>query len=134
MAAPLRARGPVVDPRTLIDTLEREQRLLTELLRAMVELRGGLASQDEDRVNDGVFAAHRVIRTLKEARRRRRMLLVALTGDGDMDLIGLDALLDDETSAAFHEVMDRIRETARSLSREIGISRLILHHLTGEAR
>lgn len=120
------APSPGVSVDSLVATLELEARLLDELLVVIREQRAGVAGENVDRVNDSVFAAHRVIRTMNEARTRRRTLVGALTGSEDVGLEDLEASLGSAMTDAVREARSRVQATARTLSREIELNRRIL--------
>jgi hypothetical protein len=58
----------------LADALRSEARLLGDLVNIMHLQRASVARDDIDGVDDSVFATHRILVTLGEARRRRRSL------------------------------------------------------------
>ena len=57
---------------SMTDALTTERRLLDELISVMRRQRSAVGDDDLQRVDDSVFATHRVLVTLNEARRRRR--------------------------------------------------------------
>ncbi|HEX7241884.1 MAG TPA: hypothetical protein VF263_16500, partial [Longimicrobiaceae bacterium] len=62
----------------LVDALASERRLLDELVAIMRRQRSAVGVDDLEGVDDSVFATHRVLLTLNEARRRRRSLYTLL--------------------------------------------------------
>ncbi len=120
----------------LREALIHETGLLHELLGVLMRQRAGVAQDDLRAVDDSVFAAHRVLRTLDEARRRRRALLERLAGSEDIPLEDLDAVLGEDGDAALMAARDGLVDGARALSREVAVNRRILRQaLTqGEAQ
>ncbi|MBX6365034.1 MAG: flagellar export chaperone FlgN [Gemmatimonadetes bacterium] len=121
------AQAPAAaDVLALQSALDTEMRLLGDLADVLGRQRRGVAADDIEAVDDSVFAAHRVLRTLEEARRRRRALLAILTGDEDTPLESLEDALGDDADAALLRARDALLETARSLSRQIELNRRVL--------
>jgi flagellar biosynthesis/type III secretory pathway chaperone len=110
----------------LADVLRSEVRLLNDLAGIMRRQRDAVGKDDLDSVDESVFATHRVLLTLAEARRRRRSLN-HLLGEGD-DLSV--AALDEFTSAAMPgEVRTAVHQlgvAARTLRREVDVNRRVL--------
>lgn len=122
--------APAVDPivhdtATLIEALDTECRLLSELAAILRKQREGVTADDLQIVDDSVFGAHRVMATLREAQRRRRMLIELLTGTDTTSLVDLDDSLGD-SGPALAEVRARVGREARTLAREIRINRTVL--------
>lgn len=131
------AQAPATaDVLSLQGALDAEMRLLDDLADVLGRQRRGVAADDLEAVDDSVFAAHRVIRTLEEARRRRRALLAILTGDEDTPLEQLEDSLGDDAAADLLRSRDALLDTARSLSRQIELNRRVLRHAltSGENR
>jgi len=110
----------------LREALVHEAGLLHDLLAVVLRQRAGVAADDLQAVDDSVYAAHRVLRTLEEARRRRRTLLARLAGSEDIPLEDLDAVLAEDGDAALLAARDQLVAGARGLSREIAVNRRIL--------
>lgn len=121
---------------TLRDALEAESRLLNDLLAVLLRQRRGVATEDLQTVDDSVYAAHRVLRTLEEARRRRRTLLGVLAGTEDVPLERLEDALGNHADDPLLRARDALLDLARGLSREIAVNRRVLRHAlsTGEAQ
>ena len=66
------------------------------------------------------------MRTLEEARRRRRTLLQLVAGAQDASLADLELLLGGLMTPGLANVRDRLRQQARSVAREIEINRRVL--------
>lgn len=110
----------------LTHSLLTEERLLRELMQVLHDQREGVAVSDLDRVNGSVFAAHRILRTMGEARRRRRTLIGALAGSEDVALGDLEFTLGPRCTDELLAARDRLVETAREVSRQIAINRRVL--------
>jgi hypothetical protein len=115
----------------LVDALRSEWRLVDDLAATMRRQRAAVAGDDLDTVDDTVFATHRVLATLGQARLRRRQLNRLLAG---ADEVPLRALADaacahpagraraDELRAA----CDLLVAGAAALAREVDVNRRIL--------
>jgi Mg2+ and Co2+ transporter CorA len=110
----------------LADALQGERRLLEDLIRVLRQQRSGVAGDDLGAVDDSVFAAQRVLRTLAEARRRRRTLLTLISGREDVALDALDVALGEDMTDDIRLARADLKETARTLSRELERNREIL--------
>jgi len=118
--------GIADDTALLIETLDTECRLLGELASTLKQQREGVATDNMNMVDDSVFAAHRVMGTLREAQRRRRSLVELLTGTQTTSLADLDEALSQEQAHALCDVRSRIGREARALAREIRVNRRVL--------
>jgi hypothetical protein len=114
------------DTALLIDTLETECRLLSELASILRQQREGVATDNMNMVDDSVFAAHRVMGTLKDAQRRRHSLVELLTGTQTTSLAELDDALGPLQGHALADIRGRIGREARALAREIRVNRNVL--------
>lgn len=110
----------------LIETLDTECRLLGDLAAILSQQRQGVAADNMKEVEDSVFAAHRVMGTLHEAQRRRRLLVELLTGTETTSLADLDGALSPDLAQALHDVRSRIARQARTLAREIRVNKRVL--------
>lgn len=111
---------------SLTDALSTERRLLDELIAVMRRQRQAVGDDDLQRVDDSVFATHRVLVTLSEARRRRRTLNQLLGQPEDLGIHALDDVLGPRMTQGLRDARDQLHEAARSLSREVAINRRIL--------
>lgn len=114
------------DADALVAAFETEHRLLGDLAGVLRRQREGVATDDVAMVDESVFAANRVMRTLDEARRRRRTLLGMLTGAQDTALEDLELALGRLMTDDLAKVRDRLRIQARAVAREIEINRRVL--------
>ena len=78
---------------SLTDALATERRLLDELIGVMRRQRAAVGDDDLQSVDDSVFATHRVLVTLNEARRRRRSLNTLIGQREDLGIHALDDAL-----------------------------------------
>jgi hypothetical protein len=111
---------------SLTDALTTEKRLLDELIGVMRRQRGAVASDDLQSVDDSVFATHRVLVTLNEARRRRRALNTLIGQREDLGIHALDAVLGARMTLALRQARDELHDAARMLSHEVSLNRRIL--------
>jgi hypothetical protein len=118
--------GATSDARGLAEAFETECRLLSELATVLRKQREGVACDDVAVVDDSVFAAHRVMRTLDEARKRRRTLLEIIAGAQDASLEDLELTLGRHMTPGLANVRDRLRLQAKTVAREIEINRRVL--------
>jgi hypothetical protein len=106
--------------------LEGESRLLGELAAILRRQREGVASDDVQMVDDSVFAAHRIMRTIEEARRRRRTLTGMLLGAEDVPVRDLELALGARATPPLVLASCNLQVAAEALSREIEINRHVL--------
>jgi flagellar biosynthesis/type III secretory pathway chaperone len=117
----------VVSPvESLTDALATERRLLDELIQIMRRQRSAVSADDLQAVDDSVFATHRVLVTLSEARRRRRALNTLIGQREDLAIHSLDDVLGPRMTAALRAARDELHDAARALSREVSLNRRIL--------
>lgn len=110
----------------LARALRDEARLLAELTGVLHNQRAGVAADDVQRVDESVFGAHRILRTIGEARRRRKSLLAALCGSEDLAIQQLDDALGIRMTPELREARDELQANAEILSHEIAINRRII--------
>lgn len=121
------ATRTVVSPiDSLTDALATERRLLDELITVLRRQREAVGEDDLQKVDDSVFATHRVLVTLNEARRRRRSLNTLIGQREDMGIHQLDEALGSRMTPALREARDELHNAARALSREVALNRRIL--------
>lgn len=111
---------------SLTDALTTERRLLDELIAVMRRQRNAVGSDDLQAVDDSVFATHRVLVTLSEARRRRRNLNMLIGQREDLGIHSLDEALGTRMTPALRDARDELHVAARALSREVSINRRVL--------
>lgn len=120
---------PEVEPRheqALVETLRTECRLLRDLATVLERQRRAVETDDLTGVDESVFAAQRIFRTLSEARRRRRSLLELLAGYEEVSLADLDEVLGPLMTRTLREARDELRDAARQLEGNLGRNRALL--------
>jgi hypothetical protein len=117
---------PTIGIETLIEALERETRLLLELAVVLRRQRDGFFAQDAQAVDDSIFAVHRVMRTLEEARRRRRAVLRIVAGHEDVPVRELERALGSRVTPALAGARDRLQDVVRLVERDIARNRVVL--------
>lgn len=126
-STPARSSTPspaVID--ALTDALSAERKLIAELTDVMLRQRSAVGADDLQGVDDSVFATHRLLLTLGEARKRRRGINTLLGWKEDAGVKQLDDLLGDAMSPRLRTERDELQTAARHLSREIEINRRVL--------
>lgn len=134
MTYPPPVLGPAVEPGfpshvavgALVDTLISEKRLLEELLAIVRRQRAAVAGNDLQAVEDSVYATHRVLLTLGEARKRRHSLKRMLGYPEGIGVSDLEAEPGAHASPPLRRACEELRETAQRLSHDVEISRAIL--------
>jgi hypothetical protein len=111
---------------SLTDALRTERKLLDELIAVMRRQRDAVGHDDLQSVDDSVFATHRVLVTLSEARRRRRTLNTLIGQREDLGIHLLDEVLGPRMTQGLRDARDELHDAARLLSREVAINRRIL--------
>jgi hypothetical protein len=120
---------------SLAEALLAESQTLDELLGVIRRQRAAVARDDLQAIDDSVFATHRILVTLEEARRRRRSLNQLLGQPDDLALTDLEDALGDRMTPDLRDARDTLIDIARTLSREVGINRDVLRGViaNGEA-
>ena len=110
---------------SLAEALNVERRLLDELSDVVRRQRAALAGDDMDAVGDCVFATHRMLVTLREARSHRQSIgaLIGLPAGADAGTGALERALGARMTPAIRVARDELHEAARSLAREVATSR-----------
>jgi hypothetical protein len=125
-ALPARRSAGAASLEALVGAITSEIRLLEELIGVMRRQRAAVAEDDLQGVDDSVFATHRILVTLAEARRQRRALGELIAGTDDLGLRTLDEVLGDRMSDSLRDARDGLQAAAIILSREIEINRNLL--------
>jgi hypothetical protein len=113
LSAAVQGSGATLE--ALADTLASESRLLCDLETSLRKQREAVATDDLQGMEEAVYATHRILMTLSEARRRRRSLDEVLSTRGTV--LPADLLA----------TRERLREAAHSLAAEVDALRQILH-------
>ncbi len=110
----------------LANALRSEARLLADLVGVMRRQRDAVAQDDLDGVDESVFATHRVLNTLGEARRRRRSVNGLLGEGNDLSISALDEFFGGALPDEVREAASTLTDIARTLQREVDINRRVL--------
>lgn len=125
------ANGPKPHhPGVGIDSLgpafEQETKLLTDLLKVLKQQREAVAAEDLAGVDDTIFSAQRILRTLAEARIKRRTLLGILGVDPDIPMDDLEEALGPKVTPDLREAVQTLRSIALQLAGELEVNRQVL--------
>jgi hypothetical protein len=112
----------------IADAMAAEKALVDELVLIMRKQRAAVAGNDLQALDDSVFATHRVLATLSQARRRRHMLNTLLGEREDLPLEALEDVLGARMTESLRLVRNTLQESARVLSREVAVNRFVLKH------
>jgi hypothetical protein len=110
----------------LTNAVASETRLLEDLIGIMRRQREAVAADDLQGVYDSVFATHRILVTLSEARRRRRSLNQLIGGHEETALKEIDDLLGDRMTPELRFARDGLHAAALALSAEVEMNRRVL--------
>jgi FlgN protein len=110
----------------LVDALQSEKRLLEELITIMRRQRAAVAADDLQGVDASVFATHRVLLTLGEAKRRRRQLNVLIGGSEELGIAELQNALGAQMSKPLTQAREELQAAALTLSQEVELNRRVL--------
>lgn len=119
-------RGGVTAMEALADAVTSEVRLLEDLIGVMRRQRRAVGEDDLQAIDDSVYATHRVLVTLAEARRRRRSLSQLVAGVDDFPLRDLEQLLGEEMIDGLRNARDGLHAAALTLSQEVETNRQVL--------
>ena len=112
----------------IADAMAAEKTLVDELVSIMRKQRAAVAGNDLQALDDTVFATHRVLATLSQARRRRHLLNTLLGEREDLPLEALDNVMGARMTESLKLIRDMLQESARVLSREVAVNRFVLRH------
>jgi len=118
---------------SLSEALATERRLIDELLAVIRRQRTAVADDDLRGIEDSMFATHRLLVTLSEAKCRRRTLNTLLGQSEDVGILALDRVLGARMTAELRAERDGLHQAARSLSREVAVNRELLRDAMGDA-
>ncbi len=111
---------------SLAESLGAESRLLHQLVQVLRDQREGVARDDVEQVDDSVQAAHRVMQTLAEARRRRNALVHLLTDRRDIQVNALTEALGEHMTPDLDTRRTELQTVAATVSREVTLNRSVL--------
>jgi len=118
---------------SLSEALATERRLIDELLAVIRRQRTAVADDDLRGIEDSMFATHRLLVTLSEAKCRRRTLNTLLGQSEDVGILALDRVLGARMTAELRAERDGLHQAARTLSREVAVNRELLRDAMGDA-
>lgn len=125
LPAPMLAIPPAA-LEALSKALVSEKKLIEDLIDVVLAQRSAVGVDDLQAVDDSVFATHRLLLTLGEARKRRRSINEMIGCREDTGVRQLDAALGPWMTPKLRAERDELQDAARTLSREIEINRRIL--------
>jgi hypothetical protein len=118
---------------SLAEALATERRLIDELLAVIHRQRTAVGNDDLRGIEDSMFATHRLLVTLSEAKCRRRTLNTLLGQSEDVGILALDRVLGARMTPELREQRDGLHQAARTLSREVAVNRELLRDAMGDA-
>ncbi len=110
----------------LCEALLSERTLIDDLTEVVLRQRAAVAVDDLQAVDDSVFATHRLLLTLGEARKQRRSLNSMVGCKEDTGVKHLEDALGRWMTPQLREAREELQGAAARLSREIGINRRVL--------
>lgn len=110
----------------LLDSLRSERKLLEDLAATMRRQRAAVGGDDLQTVDDTVFATHRILATLGQARLRRRQLSRLLAGVEEFPMRDLEEIVGPQMTDALRTARDDLQESALALAREVDVNRRVL--------
>ena len=110
----------------LADAMASETRLIEDLTVIMRRQRRAVAEDDMQAVEDSVFATHRVLATLQEARILRRTINRMFGEREDISVSALEDVLGPRMTPAIRLLRDALQDAAMALSEEVSLNRDIL--------
>ncbi|MDQ6737095.1 MAG: flagellar protein FlgN [Gemmatimonadota bacterium] len=110
----------------LSDALLAERKLIDELTEIVLRQRAAIAVDDLQAVDDSVFATHRMLLTLGEARKGRRAINAMAGCKEETGVKYLEEALGPWMTSELRTSREDLQSAAARLSREIGINRRIL--------
>lgn len=110
----------------LSNALTSEKKLIDELIGVVLAQRAAVGVDDLQGVDDSVFATHRLLLTLGEARKRRHSINSMIGCGEETGVRQLEAALGPRMTPRLRTDRDELQNAARNLSREIEINRRVL--------
>jgi flagellar biosynthesis/type III secretory pathway chaperone len=110
----------------LTDVLRSECRLLKELLVVLQRQREAVSTDNLQAVEESVYATHRVLHTLSEARRRRRTINRMLGESDDLSIRGIEDVLGVEMPDDLRKTRDELELLAQALTSDVDTNRRVL--------
>lgn len=110
----------------LHDALRSERKLVDDLAETMRRQRAAVAADDLSTIDDTVFATHRLLATLGQARLRRKQVNRLLGGPDDLPLRALEDWVGPQMTDALREARDFLAASATALTQEVDVNRRVL--------
>ncbi len=107
--------APGLDSGHLARALRDEQAVLDDLVATLERQRSAVAIDDIEAVNDSVFAAHRLLGAYREARSRRRSVVIFLCEGGEGSVDDLPRVLGTRLTDSERTASEMLRAAARRL-------------------
>lgn len=120
------ARAGALSPGHLVRAMRDEHAVLEDLVTTLERQRGAVSRDDIDAVNDSVFAAHRLLSAYREARTRRRSVVIVACGGGEGSIEDLSHALGTPLSDAERAASEDLRSAARRLVAAVDQNRKLL--------
>lgn len=114
------------DVDSLAEALRREAKLLLDLREVLKRQRAAVAQDDLAIVDETVYSAQRIFRTLAEARRQRRAILEILGVDREASVDALEGILGVRMTMDLRLAQEELKEAARRVSGELDVNKKIL--------
>jgi hypothetical protein len=120
--------GPVAPAalEALCDALLAERKLIEDLIGTVLRQRAAIAADDLQGIDDTVFATHRILLTLGEARTWRRSINAMVGCSEETGVKQLEEALGPWMTPTLRSAREELQSAASTLSREIGVNRRIL--------
>ncbi len=110
----------------LSSALVAEKKLVEDLIAVVMRQRAAVGIDDLQGVDDSVFATHRLLLTLGEARKRRRSINGLMGCREDTGVRQLEEAIGPWMTPRLRAERDDLQDAARTLSREIEVNRKVL--------
>jgi len=110
----------------LLDALRSERKLLDDLVGTLRRQRSAVGTDDLQGVDDTVFATHRILATLGQARVRRRQINRLLVGVDELPARELEEALGAQMDEELRTACAELQASAGVLAREVDVNRRVL--------
>lgn len=111
---------------SMVEALREEEKMLSELVEVLRSQRDSIASDDLQGLDDAVFATHRVLLTLGEARRRRLALNQMMGEADDLSMESLKEAFNGAPPPELRSAIDALATTGEVLNREVELNQRVL--------